>query len=214
MKSKYVFPIFLLTLAIALTSCASKEKVIRERDETYIADLDSFYIGELHLYTRVTINQPKISDFEVTFSPRSNIIYFKAKLGLDIISIGVSYKERQKLYEIALEYIDAYKNNTLKNEKPSKKNAYFRSKTYVSWGVFGYTHSVLANYITNVEYLETDKPYFRLKFEATDDPEDGSTTPAFSIYISPSQWQTIFEMCNQESLEAQVDEILAQAEAF
>ena len=162
----------------------------------------------------MTVGQPKISDFELTFSPRSNYIGVKAKIGLDVIKIGFPYADRQKFYETANNYIEAYNNGELKDEKPSKKNALIKGSLPMGWGVLGYSHDITVTYMVNIEYLEKNKPYFRIKFDAVSDPEDGSTSPAFSIYISPSQWQTIFEMCDQESLEAQCDEIIAQAEAF
>ena len=214
MKIKlFTFVLIILTI-LTITSCASKPKVPKERSETFIADIDSFYVGELHLYTRLTIASPKISDFEITFVPRTNYINIRAKLGLDVIKIGFSYSERQKLKEVADKYIQAYNNNEIKNEKPGKKNSLMTSSVPVSWGVLGYSHDIWSNYMVNIEFLEQNKPYFRLKFDAMTDPEDGSTSPGFSIYISPSQWQTIFKMCDQATLEAQCDEILEQAEAF
>ena len=80
--------------------------------------------------------------------------------------------------------------------------------------MLGYSHDIQVTYSTNIEYLEPDKPYFRLKFNSITDPEDGSTSPSFSIYISPSQWKTIFEMCNQEILVSKVDEILQEADVW
>ena len=214
MKTKLLPFVLIIFSLFTFFSCASKQKVQRERSETFIADLEPFYIGEQHLYTRLTIAAPKISDFEITFMPRSNYIIVKAKMGLDVIKIGFPYSERKKLYEVANQYLDMYNAGQIKDEKPTKKNALLKSSLQVAWGVLGYSHDITASYMVNIEYLEENKPYFRMKFDAITDPEDGSTSPAFSIYISPSQWQSIFEMCDQASLEAQCDEIIAQAEAF
>lgn len=212
--SKSLIILFISFFTISVLSCASKPKPVKERSENYIADLDPFYIDELHLYTKTTMGNPKITDMEVTFYPRSNIIGFKMKIGLDVIRVGFKYSERKKLYASANEYIDSYNNNTITQDKPVKKNALIKSKTPLSWGVFGLTHDVEARYYTNIEYLEPNKPYYRIRFEATDDAETNSATPPFSIYISPSQWQTIFEMCDQAALEAMCDKIVGQAEAF
>ena len=168
----------------------------------------------MHLYTRMTINSPKISDFELVFTPRTNNISVSSKLGLDVIKVNFSYKERQLVKTVAEQYIELYNNNDIKDDKSNNKNALLKSEIPLSWGVFGFTHSIKVKYQIHIEYLEPKKPYLRLKFEPTTDPKDDSTTPAFSIYVSPSQWQTIFDMCSQESLEAQCDEIIEQAEAF
>ena len=171
-------------------------------------------MGNLHLYTKQSINSPRITDFDVYFSPRTNSIFFKFNIGIDIVQISYSYSERKKLFETAQKYLSNYENNLINNEKPTSKNAYYKGIIPISWGVFGLTHSVNTNYKVNTEYVWPDKPYYRLQYESTKDIEEDSNSPAFSIYISPSQWQTIFEMCNQELLEAQVDSILEQAEAF
>ena len=130
------------------------------------------------------------------------------------MKINFSYSERKKLKECAEQYIQSYENKTITNEKPTEKNALLKSSVPFGWGVFGYTHTMTVKYAVNIEFLESEKPYFRMKFEATTDYEDGSTSPAVSIYISPSQWQTIFQMCDQAALEAACDEIIGQAEAF
>ena len=213
MKKSFILLLSIL-LSLTLFSCASKPKVQKERSDTYIANLEPFYIGELHLYTRLTIASPKISDFSLSFIPRTNSIKVTTKIGLDYFQIFFPYAERQNLKESAQKYLDDYANNQLKNEKPTKKNTLYKATLPVSWGVLGFSHDIDQKCNANIEYLELDKPYYRLKFDAATAPEDGSTSPAFSIYISPSQWQSIFEMCDQASLEAQCDEIIAQAEAF
>lgn len=199
---------------VFFSGCASKQKLQKERSETFIADLDGFYVDELYLYTRLTISSPKISDFEIYFYPRSNYINLKTKIGVDYLMLDFSYEERQKLYEASQKYLEAYNNNSITEAKPKKKNAFYTSSIPLGWGVLGYSHSTVIPYMANIEFLEKDKPYFLLKFESITDSRDNSTSPAFSIYISPSQWQKIFEICNQEALEAQVDNILEQAEAF
>ena len=110
--------------------------------------------------------------------------------------------------------IQAYEEGSITDEKPTKKNALCTGNVPLMWGVVGLSHSLNVNYAANIEYLEPNKPYFRLKFDATDDYSDQSTSPAINIYISPSQWQTLFEMCDQATLEARCDEIVEQAEAF
>ena len=212
---KKSFFLFILLLSVILCGCASKRKAPRERSETFIADIDSFWFNEkIHLYTRMTISSPKISDFSLGLIPRTNNIKVQTKIGLDYIQLYFSYAERVKLKEAVEKYLYDYNNNLLKDEKPTKKNAYYKSSIPVSWGMLGYSHDIKPTFYANVEYLETNKPYFRLKFEAVSDPEDGSTSPSFSIYISPAQWKQIFELCDQQALEARCDEILAQAEEF
>ena len=69
--------------------------------------------------------------------------------------------------------------------------------------------------MTNVYFLGENKPYFRIQIEAAEEePGNQIYSPKYSIFISPAQWQKIEELCRQENLEAMVDEILAEADAF
>ncbi len=217
MKTKFLYSIFLITILINLLSCASNKtrspQPVQERTENFIADLNSFFLGNLHLYTKQSINSPKITEFDVYFSPRTNSIFINSKLTLDVIDISFSYAERKALYETAQKYLNYYENGLLTDEKPTTKNAWYKGTIPISWGVFGFTHSADTKYQINTEYLWIGKPYYRMRFDTATD-EDDSNSPAFNLYISPSQWQTIFEMCDQVTLEARCDEIIAQAEAF
>ena len=71
-------------------------------------------------------------------------------------------------------------------------------------------------YYTNVEYILDNKPYFRIQFEATkgQGADEQYSSPRTNIYISPAQWETIVEACNQERLVEMTDEILEEAQAF
>ena len=206
--------LFITLFTISLFSCASKHKVVKERSDAFIADIDSFEIDEITLYASLALANPTAKTFVLDFYPRTNTISIEGRIAPDAINIIFNYAERKKLYEAAQQYIQAYEEGTIKKEKPSKKNALCKGNVPLMWGVLGLSHSLDVNYTANIEYLEPDKPYFRLKFDATDDYSDNSTSPAINIYISPSQWQTLFDLCNQEDLEARCDEILEEADAF
>lgn len=216
-KHIYLFLISLIILSVFI-SCASKKELQAKpeqvRTENFIADLDPFFLGNLHLYTKQSVNSPKITDFDVYYNPRSNSISFTFKLGLNIVQLSYSYSERKEIYSSAKQYIFNYENNFITEEKPTSKNAYLKGKSPISWGVFGLVYSAITKYQVNTEYLWIDKPYYRLRYETSKAQDDDANSPAFAIYISPTQWQMIFEMCDQASLEAKVDEILSQAEVF
>ena len=200
---------------LSVTSCATKQKEFRERDETFIADINLFEIGKLHLYTNVNFSKPKISDFTVTFAPRTNYVIIKGRIGIDVVRIGFSYPERKSLFEAKEKYLADYENGTIPDVKPKKKNAYSTGDVFIEWGVAGAAREADTTYMTNAQYIEKDKPYFRIFFDSVPDPESKDVySPRVSIYISPSQWESIMELCNQAHLEELTDEILAEAEAF
>lgn len=216
MKKTLSIILTLSTLIIILFSgCASKEKPVRVRDENFVADVPYFKVGVLHLYSSFSLNKQKVNDFEVSFYPRSNYLYIKGRIGADIVDIGFSYNERKSLAQAKDAYLEAFKQGKLKKEKPTKKNAFSTGTARFFWGTFGANNETVARYYTNVQYILDDKPYFRILFEQTKELEDpDKTSPRINIYISPAQWEQIVEMCNQETLEAQTDAIVLQADAF
>ena len=216
MKNRHSI-ILISTLLITLlsVSCASKDKPPRPRDETYIADLNSFSVETFHLYAAFGLNQPKIQDFTIYFAPRNNYVYVYGRIGIDVIQAGFSYKERQKLIAAKEKYINDYEEKTLPKDKPTKKNAYSTGDVSFKWGAAGLTHETDTIYMTNVQYILDGKPYFRILFEqAKENDGSGNSSPRVSIYISPSQWEKIVEACNQDHLIQLTDDILFEAEEF
>lgn len=215
MKKLFTLIAFFVCIFL-LSCCASKQKVIRERNETFIADIDSFEVATFHLYTTIgSLGKPKISDFYIRFAPRTNYLYAKARVGIDVVEIGFSYPERLKINETKDKYILAYETGNIPDTKPTKKNSISKGDADLAWGSLGLTHAVSTTYITNTEYLEKDKPYFRFRFvQVEENTGDNIHSPALYVYISPAQWEQILEACNQERLIQLTDEILEQAEAF
>lgn len=207
----------LLTIVIVLlfSCCATKQISPKERNESFIADINAFDIDSFHLYASSSnIGKIKITDFNVSFAPRSNYLMVTGRVGVNAVRIAFSYEERKSLLEAKKAYIDAYEQNTIPDEKPTKKNKYSQGTVSVEWGVAGFAHDVETTYITNAQYLEKDKPYFRILFNQTESEADKVYSPKISIYISPSQWEKIIEACNQEHLVELTDKILEEANAF
>ena len=121
-----------ILFALSLTACAStsKTQTPRERDETYIADLDSFEVETFNLYTARKNNKTKISPLTVTFAPRTNNVYVDTKVGMNYIRIILSYQERMALKEAHDIYLEQFEAKTIKIEKPTKKNAYSNGASF------------------------------------------------------------------------------------
>ena len=213
-KSIFTF-LIILSISILFTACASTEKPPRVRSETFIADVNPFEVETFNLYASLLSRKPKIHEFTVTFYPRTNYIYVKGRVGVDIVRFGLSYAERQSLLKAHDKYIEAYEASAIPNVKPNKKNAYSKGYVPLQWGVTGTPHSVDTTYMTNAQYLEKDKPYFKITFDPT--PEEGEehiSSPRLNIFISPTQWERIIEILGQEHLEQMTDAILEEANAF
>lgn len=212
---------FVLTLFSALfifSACATtQEKPVRVRDETYIADINPFIIDTFHYYASRKMGKPKICDFTFSFAPRTNILYVTTRIGINYIRVGFTYKERMALLEIHDKYIEELNAGLIKNEKPTKKNAYSKSAASVEWGTMGITYETIATYMTNTYFLEQGKPYFRFYFVSTEcqnEEDKGTSSPPFYVYLSPAQWEKIIQVCQQDLLVSRTDEILAEANEF
>ena len=215
MKKSLLFIISIMLLTSLFTSCASKEKPPRERDETYIADINMFTVETFNLYSAFGMGQPKVQDFTFIFEPRTNYLYARGRIGIDQVEVAFSYKERQKILAAKDMYILEYETGNLTKKKPSKKNAYNTGSVPIRWGVAGLGHSTVTTYMTNVQYILKDKPYFRILFSpAKEDDGSENSSPKIMVYISPAQWEKIIEACNQERLVELTDAIIEEADEF
>ena len=205
----------LVLLTALFTACASKPKEVRPRGDDFVADINAFDVATFHLYANLNLGSPKVCDFYFTFAPRTNTLFVKGRVGVDVVRIGLSYSERQSLLQAHDLYLQAYETSSIPDVKPTKKNAWSKGSAKVEWGVAGPGHEVQTSYRTNAQYLEPGKPYFKLTFDpASEKGEEHVSSPRINIYISPAQWEQILEACNQDQLVQMTDEILAQAEAF
>lgn len=214
MKTKFLLPLFIIIILI--TSCASKKlPAPKERSDTFIANVNPFEIGTFHVYAGSSnIGKLKISDIYLTFDPRTNCVMATGRIGVNAVRLGFSYEERKSLLAAKETYCAAVEALAIPKAKPTKKNAYSTGNVSIEWGTLGLAHYVMTNYITNAEYLEENKPYFRILLTQTKEENSEIYSPKIFIYISPSQWESIVEACNQEHLVALTDEILAEANEF
>lgn len=214
MKKTFIITSIILLITF-LSSCASKEKPVREPDETFIADINSFEIGTFHLYTSYGMGKPKICDYTATFYPRSNYIYFLTKVGIDKVQLCFSYNERKSMEAAKNKYLELYESGQIKREKPNKKNSLSNGNIYINWGAIGPAHQSYAPYYTNIEFILENKPYFRIMCEQSPELDDsGNSSPRIFIYISPAQWEQICQICDQERLVQMANDVVSEANEF
>ncbi len=207
--------LFILISIFLLGSCASKKIIVRERSESFIADINPFEIDTFHLYASSSnVGKVKVSDLYFTFDPRSNYIYVSGRIGVNAVRFGFSYEERKSLLEARNAYIRAYEASAIKDVKPSKKNAFSTGTVSVEWGAAGLAHGVETGYFTSTQYLEKDKPYFLIQFIQTEEEISEVYSPKIFVYISPAQWEKIIEACDQQVLVEMSDRIMEEAQEF
>lgn len=218
MKRTYSILVIILSVNILLTSCASKQKAPRQPDENFLADISNFQLGEINCYCTGDITKPKITNFSFSISPKTNNILVKGHVGLNTVLFSLSYAERLKINESFNTYLEDIKNTKLENRKPKLKNSYTNGYTFVQWGAAGLSHEVDSTYFTNYEFITlTDKsqPYFYFLVDsAAEENSEHIYSPRLKIYLSPAQIKTIIELCSQDRIQQEVNNILSQANTF
>lgn len=215
---KRVIFVIALTCLLILSSCTSTGRIAEQKTpgENYLADIDEFKLGNINCLSAFGIGKAKVTDIYFYCDPRTNEVAARFQLGIDVVGIRFTYAERQNLFDSFETYLEAVQNPQLEKRKPTKKNAYYNSTTFVAWGTTGFTHSVDASpYWANYEFLEENKPYFMLQFVAT--PEKGKediSSPHCCIYLTPVQIRKIMEICSQDVIQQEVDRVLAEAYTF
>lgn len=204
MKYKLLNKSILLTLLLislfTLFSCASMSTKEKEVDPNFIADFDPFYLGELICLSESSLNKIKPTTINFYFNPRINCIETRFKDGMNNISLLWTPEQRELLSQSILEYMALYNSDTkMEDRKPTKKNAFYNSKIQLSWGLTGYSRTTDANYYSNYQYLEPNKPYFKLNFVPTPYQfEENVSSPKIELFFSPNQLEKLFEITDYD----------------
>ena len=114
----------LVLLTALFTACASKPKEVRPRGDDFVADINAFDVATFHLYANLNLGSPKVCDFYFTFAPRTNTLFVKGRVGVDVVRIGLSYSERQSLLQAHDLYLQAYETSSIPDVKPKKKRVF------------------------------------------------------------------------------------------
>lgn len=207
---------FLAVCCLLLTSCKStKIKPPRERDEFYLADLEDFELDKVSCLSAFGKSDAKATELYFYASPRTNNIYFYFKLGIDQVRVSFTYAERCAIYESFNRYLEIIQNSKLDNRNPTKKNSFNIGKTDLGWGMGGISRIVNTEYSTNYQFLEKNKPYFKVQFySAQVETEKNIGSPYFAIYMSPAQIRKVMEICDQDKIISEIDRVLNEAYIF
>lgn len=192
-----IFALFLFMFA----SCATKKVSVVE-DPNYLGNFDPFFIGNVMCLSSTTFGNTKPTTIDLYFAPRSNSIQSIFKDGMNNLCLFWTPEERENLVSSIEDYMVAYNGDVkMEDRKPKPKNAFINSKIEIFWGLGGFTRNTLANYYTNYEYLEENKPYFKINVSATPYPEEEHvSSPTVELYFSPSQLENLIATTDYETI--------------
>ena len=216
MKNQIVKTITLLMMCLSIMvsflGCASKNVQEEVVDPNFIGDFGPIQL-ENAFAVKSGLSGIKALEMEMYFIPRTNNVECYFRDGVNKICLILSPENRFQVEEAVIEYMNNYQNMSLSTDKPTRKNAYTTGETNISWGVMGLARNADTNLRTNHEFLEENKPYFKITIESAPDNEDDSTySPTVELYFSPAHLEELFRILNQDTLVEMVRE--KEAEAF
>ena len=205
MKKIFQSTIILTLILFGFVSCASKKVDITD-DPNYLGNFDPFHVGKVMCLAETTFGKTKPIDVELYFVPRTNSFQSQFRDGMNNVCLIWTPEQRELLMSSIEKYITAYNGDVkMEDRKPKAKNAFETGKIEIYWGLAGYTRNTLANYYTNYEYLEENKPYFKINVSATPYPEEEHvSSPTVVLYFSPSQLENLIEVTDYDSILEQV----------
>ena len=213
MKKNIFISVLVLVFVLFSFSCSSLRTVEKEPDPYYLGDFNPFYIGDVVCLTKTTFGNTKPLEMNLYFAPRTSDIEFRFNSGMNKILLSWTPEECEALISSIQTYSELINGETkLENRKPTKKNAFYNGNVGIYWGVGGYTRDNIATYFTNYEYLEENRPYFKVKVNATPYPEEEYvSSPNIEMFFSPSQLETLITVIDYEAIYAKVEELKTEA---
>lgn len=194
-------------------SCATIKTSEKEVDPNFLGDFDAFYLGEVMCLSDTTFGNSKPLTIHLYFAPRTSNIEARFSSGMNKVCLIWTPAEREKLVLSIEEYAKLIASGEkLEKRKATKKNAFQNGNVYIYWGVGGYTRDTLATYFTNYEYLEENKPYFKIKVNATPYPEEEHvSSPNINLFFSPTQLENLIEVTDYDVIIEKIEALKTEA---
>ena len=203
----------LMLLSLTLFSCTTTDTNVETEDPNFLGNFDPFYLDEVMCLSETTFGNTKPISVYLYFVPRTNSVQAKFKDGMNNVLLVWTKEQRDVLMSSITKYGEAI-NGAEKMEvrKPTDKNAFDKGKVDIYWGVGGYTRNTVANYFTNYQYLEENKPYFLLRVKATPTTdEEYVSSPTVNLYFTPSQLEALIAAVDTDVIMEKLNEIEAKA---
>ncbi len=200
-------------MVILLCSCASTKE--RVDDPDFLGDYEPMQLEDVMGWVTLFGNE-KPKEIELFFVPRTNRVEMYFRDLQNRICIVLSPEHRQMMIDAAIQFMEESESGNMPNRKANSKNYYAQSVCSVGWGVTGIARVTEKSKLQfNYEYFKDGRPYFLMKaLPAPDREEPDVYSPTVEVYFSPAQLEALYEVLNQETLQAAVDELDVKAYAY
>ena len=207
------FGVLGVLMVVLLCSCASTKE--RVDDPDFLGDYEPMQLEDVMGWVTLFGNE-KPKEIELFFVPRTNRVEMYFRDLQNRICIVLSPEHRQMMIDAAIQFMEESESGNMSNRKANSKNYYAQSVCSVGWGVTGIARVTEKSKLQfNYEYFKDGRPYFLMKaLPAPDREEPDVYSPTVEVYFSPAQLEALYEVLNQETLQAAVDELDVKAYAY
>lgn len=207
--------VFLCVLCVlTLFSCSSTKKEV-EQDPNFLGDYKPIQLENAMGWVTL-FGKEKPKEIELYFVPRTNRVEMYFRDLQNRVCIILTPEHRQMMTEAALQFMTEQEAGNMPDRKANSKNYYAQTTCTVAWGVTGVGRVTnKAKLQFNYEYFNDKRPYFLMKaLPAPDREENDVYSPTVEVYFSPAQLEALYEILNQEALQALVDELDERVYAY
>lgn len=197
-------------LGFVLFSCVSnKEKVV---DPNFLGDYDPIKLEPAMGWVPF-FGSEKPKEIDLYFIPRTNMVEMHFRDLQNQVCVILSPEHRQLMIDAATEFMASQEQGPLPDRKANSKNYYSESKCSVGWGVLGLSRVTDSSRLQfNYEYFSDGRPYFLLRALPGPDKTDSTVySPTIRAFFSPTQLEALYEILNQDALQALIDELNTKA---
>lgn len=207
--------IFLCVLSVlTLFSCSSTKKEV-EPDPDFLGDYEPIQLENAMGWVTL-FGKEKPKEIELHFVPRTNRVEMYFRDLQNRVCIILTPEHRQMMTDAALQFMAEQEAGNMPDRKANAKNSYSQAVCTVGWGVTGIARTTNKSKLQfNYEYFNDKRPYFLIKaLPAPDREEPDVYSPTIEVYFSPAQLEALYEILNQEALQALVNELDEKAYAY
>ena len=180
-----------------------------------LGDFDPVSLPEI-MALNYSFNKLKVSELSKNYLiPRTNKVEIYFRDTVNSICVILPEASRHAIIDAANQFLDELEAETIKDEKPTAKNAYASMKCDFWWGVLNYSSNGAEGAVlyANSKVIE-DKPYFVLRFPSSkglSETKKVEYSPYTEIYFSPSQLRDLCDILDQSFLEGVIQEKIDKA---
>ncbi|MGP1594692.1 MAG: hypothetical protein ACTTH8_05555 [Treponema sp.] len=203
-----------LFFAIILNSVMGCVSLSQTDDPDFLGDFPPQHLGTIHLnIVKRYSNSLLPRNVSFVFEPRSNIVRFHHKFMGDNIWVYLDKKDRAAFRNAIEAYLADFKAHRLTPEGAKKKGAFGTTGAAMTWGLFGSAHAASPALRFEYQFITPQRPYFIIG-TATESSEDGYSSPAIRIAVSPVQCKELLTVLDDAVLLELVNSLKSEHEKF